>query len=394
MERNEKGEDLNGSDDDNDDDRKMPAVVHPNQPGASQTADGVNYDDDDDDDGIPTTPSENQDGASEAAAVDELNAVIENSLIDTKFLDGLFPDGCIDNSQCGLLEELPHEGDGSTEVVLVLVGGNAEDVMALLSQDPVMGPAILQDTLERFAGASLDDRELIAVVRWIVEQMPGFETLGTEFREEFLTRLDAFCLLEQSQNWIVDPFTPQMRKGSFRWEALLTHLRRERKQEPTAKKGDNKSAKKPKKGTPHKCTTCGEPRKGHVCTGPPVPPVPPTKYKCSTCGEPTKGHVCNGPPVIPVETKDCETQTEEEHWKTNETSDSFEVSNVEEAENIVETEAVGGGEECKEEIIEPECHDTEVEEHSAEATVIEEAENGGVDGPKEDQPASKDKKKE
>jgi hypothetical protein len=117
---------------------------------------------------------------------------------------------------------------------------------------------------------------------------------------------------------------PQIYQDSFQWEALVTHLCREGKQEPmataTAKKGDNKLAKKPKIGTKHICRTCLQPRESHVCTG---------------------------APVIPVETKKCEMQTEE-HWKTNDMSDSFEVSNVEEAE--------------KEEIIEPECNEAEVED--------------------------------
>jgi hypothetical protein len=385
MDRNEKGEDLNGSDDDQDDDRKMPAVDHPNHPSASQTAYGVNNDDDDDDDdGTSTMPSESQDGVCEASAVDEteLDVAVGNSSIYTEFLDALFfPDDCIDNSQCGLLEELPQEGDGaskkaklSTEVAANerskgVLGGGVEDVMALLSQDPKMGPVILRDTLARYAPGVIDDRQLIAVVRLIVGQMPSrvYYTFG-EFREEFLTRLNTFCLLEQSQRQLLVPRKTEMCQGSFQWEAFLTHLRLQWKEEPTAKKGDNNDSKTKRKtkGTKHMCRTCFQPREGHVCTG---------------------------PPVIPVETKDCKTQTDE-NWKTKETSDSFEVGNVEETEKIVDTEAVVGGEECKEEIVEPECNEAEVEDISTEATVIEEAENGGVDGPKEDQPASKDKKKE
>jgi hypothetical protein len=46
-----------------------------------------------------------------------------------------------------------------------------------------------------------------------------------------------------------------------------------------------------------------------------------------------------------------------------------------------------------EEIVEPECKEAEVEDLSTKATVIKEAENGGINGPKEDQPASKDKKR-
>jgi hypothetical protein len=295
-------------------------------------------------------------------------------------LDGLFfPDNCIDNSQCGRLQELPQEGDGvskkakfSTEVAANErtegVGGGIEDVMALLSQNTEMGPVILQDTLIRYAG-DIDDRDCSSWL--IVGQMSlrvyykfGF---GKEFRAEFLTKLNAFCLLEQSQPQLLVPWKKQMCQDSSQWEALLTPLRHEGNQElmATTKKGDNKLAKKQKIGTKHMCRTCFQPREGHVCTG---------------------------PPVIPVETKDCKTQTEK-HWKTKEMSGLFEVNNVEETEKIVDTEAVGGGEECKVEIVEPECKEAEVEDLSTKATVIKEAENGGINRPKEDQQALKDKKR-
>jgi hypothetical protein len=160
----------------------------------------VNNDNADDDDGIPTTPSENQDGASEAAAVDEteLDTVAENSSIDNELSEWKLSKVSSDDSQCGLLNELPQEGGGdgvsnkakaSPEVATTerteVVGGGAEDVMNLSSQDPVMGPEILQDTLERFAGASLDDRQLIAVVRSIVGQMSRVYTFERDFEQNF-----------------------------------------------------------------------------------------------------------------------------------------------------------------------------------------------------------------
>jgi hypothetical protein len=89
-------------------------------------------------------------------------------LIDTKFLEWKLSKVSIDNRQCGLLNELSQKGGGdgarnkakaTTEVVTTertkVEGGGTENVLALVSQEPLMGLAIIQDTLELFAGDTL-----------------------------------------------------------------------------------------------------------------------------------------------------------------------------------------------------------------------------------------------
>jgi hypothetical protein len=395
MVRNEQGEGLNGSSDDdgddgNDDDRKLPAVDLPNLQGwrANQRADGDGNGDDHHAGGVGTIvpPENNQEGADGEAAAQEtehdsssIALVVENSFIDdTESLERLLLDGCIDGSQqCDLLEELAQEeedgasikGQQAKEIATSertegSGGGGAgnttstprhhetspstpEDVMNALSRNPEQGARILQDIRERLGGDSIDDDATtwIAIVRLIVEKMPQFRRFE-DFRADFSKRLEALC---REQLVVVEgrrhcplllPLGPKAYQDIFQWEDILVRFRSQRKQEKVTKKR----------------------KKSYVCTGRPV-------------------------------TKDFGTQPEEvplqcqlRHLKAKTIKVSHETPQEAEDE-IVEIEAAAGGVEERKEEMED---DRGAEEGDA---FILEGDNVGVEKSKEEQhPASKDKK--